>query len=52
MRTIKASEFKARCLKLMEEVAASSLGEEFASLDDAGTEAEVEVRLAEMRSGG
>src|SRR5918999_4095873 len=35
----------------MEEVAASSLEEEFASLDDEGTEAEVEARLAEMRSG-
>jgi phage shock protein A len=35
----------------MQEVAASSLEEEFASLDDAGTEAEVEARLAELRSG-
>lgn len=36
----------------MEEVAASSLEEEFASLDDADTNAEVESRLAQMRSGG
>jgi phage shock protein A len=35
----------------MQEVAASSLEEEFASLDDAGTEAEVEARLAELRTG-
>ena len=35
----------------MEEVAASSLEEEFASLEDADTEAEVEARLAQMRSG-
>jgi phage shock protein A len=34
----------------MQEVAASSLEEEFASLDDAGTEAEVEARLAALRS--
>jgi phage shock protein A len=34
----------------MSEVAASSLEEEFASLDDADTEAEVEARLAELRS--
>jgi phage shock protein A len=33
----------------MQEVAASSLDEEFASLEDAGTEAEVEARLASMR---
>lgn len=35
----------------MSEVAASSLEEEFASLDDADTEAEVESRLSQMRSG-
>ena len=35
----------------MNEVAASSLEEEFASLDDADTEAEVEARLSQMRSG-
>ena len=35
----------------MQEVAASSLEDEFASLDDAGTEAEVEARLAGLRSG-
>jgi phage shock protein A len=35
----------------MEEVAASSLEEEFASLEDADTEAEVEARLAGLRSG-
>jgi phage shock protein A len=35
----------------MSEVAASSLEEEFASLEDADTEAEVEARLAGMRSG-
>jgi phage shock protein A len=35
----------------MDEVAASSLEEEFASLEDADTEAEVEARLAQMRSG-
>ena len=35
----------------MSEVAASSLEEEFASLDDADTEAEVESRLSELRSG-
>ena len=35
----------------MSEVAASSLEEEFASLDDADTEAEVEARLSQMRSG-
>ncbi len=33
----------------MQEVAASSLEEEFASLDDADTEAEVEARLATLR---
>jgi phage shock protein A len=33
----------------MQEVAASSLEEEFASLEDAGTEAEVEARLAGLR---
>lgn len=36
----------------MSEVAASSLEEEFASLEDAETEAEVEARLASLRSGG
>jgi phage shock protein A len=35
----------------MQEVAASSLEEEFASLEDAGTEAEVEARLAGLREG-
>lgn len=35
----------------MEEVAASSIEEEFASLDDADTEAEVEARLSQIRSG-
>ena len=35
----------------MQEVAASSLEEEFASLEDADTEAEVEARLAAMRAG-
>jgi phage shock protein A len=35
----------------MQEVAASSLEEEFASLEDADTEAEVEARLAGLRSG-
>jgi phage shock protein A len=35
----------------MSEVAASSLEEEFASLEDADTEAEVEARLAGLRSG-
>ena len=35
----------------MQEVAASSLEEEFASLEDADTEAEVEARLASMRTG-
>ena len=35
----------------MSEVAASSLEEEFAALDDADTEAEVESRLAGMRAG-
>jgi phage shock protein A len=35
----------------MSEVAASSLEEEFASLDDADTEAEVESRLSQLRSG-
>lgn len=35
----------------MQEVAASSLEEEFASLDDADTEAEVEARLSQLRSG-
>jgi phage shock protein A len=35
----------------MEEVAASSLEEEFASLEDADTEAEVEARLAGLRNG-
>jgi phage shock protein A len=34
----------------MQEVAASSLEEEFASLEDADTEAEVEARLAELKS--
>jgi phage shock protein A len=34
----------------MQEVAASSLEEEFASLDDADTEAEVEARLAGLRT--
>jgi phage shock protein A len=36
----------------MSEVAASSLEEEFASLEDADTEAEVEARLAGLSSGG
>jgi phage shock protein A len=36
----------------MQEVAASSLEEEFASLEDADTEAEVEARLASLKSGG
>ncbi len=35
-----------------EEVAASSLDEQFASLDDAEDEIEVETRLAELKSGG
>ena len=35
----------------MSEVAASSLEEEFASLEDADTEAEVEARLSSMQSG-
>ncbi len=35
----------------MSEVAASSLEEEFASLDDADTEVEVESRLSQLRSG-
>ncbi|HEX6140087.1 MAG TPA: PspA/IM30 family protein [Candidatus Limnocylindria bacterium] len=35
----------------MAEVASSSLEEEFASLDDADTEAEVEARLASIKSG-
>jgi len=35
----------------MQEVAASSLEDEFASLEDADTEAEVEARLAAMRAG-
>ena len=35
----------------MQEVAASSLEEEFASLDDAESEAEVEARLAQLRTG-
>jgi phage shock protein A len=35
----------------MQEVAASSLEDEFASLEDADTEAEVEARLAGMREG-
>jgi phage shock protein A len=35
----------------MQEVAASSLEEEFASLEDADTEAEVEARLAGLKSG-
>ena len=35
----------------MQEVASSSLEEEFASLEDADTEAEVEARLAGLRSG-
>jgi phage shock protein A len=34
----------------MQEVAASSLEEEFASLEDADTEAEVEARLAQLKS--
>ncbi len=34
----------------MEEVASSSIEEQFAALDDAGTETEVEARLAELRS--
>ena len=34
-----------------EEVAASSLEEQFASLDDAEDEIEVETRLAELKSG-
>lgn len=34
----------------MEEVASSSLEEQFAALDDEGTEAEVEARLAQLRS--
>ena len=37
--------------KGMSEVAASSLEEEFASLEDADTEAEVESRLSQLRSG-
>lgn len=36
----------------MQEVAASSLEEEFASLDDADTEAEVNARLASLKGGG
>ena len=35
----------------MQEVAASSLEEEFASLDDAATAAEVESRLESLRAG-
>ncbi|MBW3612496.1 MAG: PspA/IM30 family protein [Chloroflexi bacterium] len=35
----------------MQEVASSSLEEEFASLDDADTESEVEARLATLRNG-
>ena len=35
----------------MEEVAASSLEEQFASLEDVGVESEVETRLAAMRAG-
>ena len=35
----------------MSEVAASSLEEEFASLEDADTEAEVNARLSQMSSG-
>jgi phage shock protein A len=35
-----------------EEVAASSLEEQFASLDDDGDEVEVEARLAQLKSGG
>lgn len=35
----------------MEEVASSSLEEQFASLEDADTEAEVEARLSQLRSG-
>jgi phage shock protein A len=35
----------------MQEVAASSLEEEFASLEDADTEAEVEARLASLKGG-
>ena len=35
----------------MEEVAESSIDEQFAALDDDGTEAEVEARLAALRSG-
>jgi hypothetical protein len=34
----------------MEEVSASSLEEEFASLDNDGDEAEVDARLAELRT--
>lgn len=34
----------------MEEVASSSIEEQFSALDDAGTETEVEARLAELRS--
>ena len=34
-----------------EEVAASSLEEQFASLDDDGDEVEVETRLAQLKSG-
>lgn len=36
----------------LEEVGASSLEEQFAALEDAGSEAEVEARLAQLRSGG
>lgn len=36
----------------MAEVSASSIEEQFASLEDAGAEVEVEARLAAMRSGG
>lgn len=36
----------------MQEVAASSLEEEFASLEDADTEVEVESRLSQLRTGG
>ncbi len=35
-----------------EEVAASSLDEQFASLDDDEDELEVDARLAELKSGG
>ena len=35
----------------MEEVASSSIDEQFAALEDEGTEAEVEARLAQLRAG-